>query len=129
MTRINCSIPVVTLNNRHLMAEHREIKRVCYRLKQRLESGKFSDIPAPFHEMKGDVIAFKELFWLDKGEFTLKRYKQLYDECKLRGFNVTDYSENWNIYKLKPEYFKDYAPTDEQNQMIQNRIDERNHKV
>ena len=30
MTRINAGIPVVELSRAHLLAEHREIKRVCH---------------------------------------------------------------------------------------------------
>jgi deoxyribonuclease (pyrimidine dimer) len=128
MTRINCSIPVESLNDKHLMAEHREIKRVCFRLDQRLKSNKFDDIPAPFSEIKKGEIVFKELFWLDKGKFTLTRYKKIHNECKRRGFKMSDFSDNWEIYKQKPEYFNDYTPTDEQNNMIQQRINDRNNK-
>jgi hypothetical protein len=128
MTRINSSIPVETLNDKHLMAEHREIKRVCFRLTERLKSNRFDDIPAPFYEMKKGEIAFKELFWLDKGKFTFNRYQSLLKECRRRKFNMSDYSDNWKIYEQKPEFYNDYVPTDEQNQMIQQRINDRNNK-
>lgn len=129
MTRINAGIPVSELSDKHLLAEHREIKRVCHRLKQRLETDKFSDIPTPFHVIKPNgVIAFKELFWLDKGKYTYFRYRQIYEECKKRGFNITNYADNWGVYSSKTEYWNDYEPTTEQVQMIRNRIAERSMK-
>ena len=128
MTRINCNVPVENLNDKHLMAEHREIKRVCHRLKERLRVNKFDDIPAVFYEIKKNEIVFKELFWLDKGLFTLNRYKKIHNECKRRGFNVSDFSNNWKIYEQKPEFFNDYEPTELQNNMILQRIENRNLK-
>lgn len=126
MTRINCNIPVESLTNKHLLAEHREIKRICFRLEVRLNQNKFDDIPAPFFEIKKNgEIAFKELFWLDKGKFTLDRYKKIHALCKQKWFDVSDYSNNWEIYKRKPEFFNDYTPTDEQNKMILDRINQR----
>ena len=122
MTRINCNIPVETLSDKHLIAEHREIKRICFRLKTRLQKNKFNDIPSPFSVIKNGEIVFKELFWLDKGKFTFDRYIKIHKECLRRGFNVTDFSQNWEIYKSKPEYFNDYIPTEEQNTMILERI-------
>lgn len=128
MTRINGSIPVESLSNKHLLAEHREIKRVCFRLNERLKANKFDDIPAPFYEIKKGEIVFKELFWLDKGKFTFNRYQSIHEACKRKGFKVSDYSDNWKIYEQKPEFFNDYLPTDEQNQMLQQRINDRNNK-
>jgi deoxyribonuclease (pyrimidine dimer) len=128
MTRINCGIPVQSLSDKHLLAEHREIKRICFRLSVRLLQDKFNDIPADFSSTKNGRVIFKELFWLDKGKYTLKRYKELHIECLQRGFNVTDFSKNWEIYKRKPEFFKDYQPTEEQISMIRERINERSKK-
>ena len=125
MTRINANIPVETLTNKHLLAEHREIKRVCFRLQSRLNSNKFDDIPSVFHTVKKGEIVFKELFWLDKGKFTLNRYRKIHQECIKRGFNVSDFSGNWEVYKKKPEFFNDYVPSDEQNQMVLDRIKQR----
>jgi hypothetical protein len=126
MTRINAGILVSELTDKHLLAEHREIKRVCHRLSERCKSNKFSDIPTPFHVVKPNgVIAFKELFWLDKGKYTYLRYLQLYEECKNRGFNVTNFGSNWRVYYNKPKYWNDYEPTIEQVQMIKDRITER----
>ena len=40
MTRINCGIPPAELTREHLIAEHREIKRVPNKIRKRLEEGK-----------------------------------------------------------------------------------------
>lgn len=126
MTRINAGIPVTELSREHLLAEHREIKRVCYRLRQRLLKNKFNDVPSPFHEVKPDgTVKFKELFWLDKGEYTYLRYLQIRDECCRRGYNVQSYADNWRVYSQKPEYWNDYVPTEEQVSLIRERIAER----
>lgn len=126
MTRINAGIPVSELTRQHLLAEHREIKRICNRLSERLKRGKFDDIPAPFHEIKPNgEIKFKELFWLDKGKYTFNRYNQIYNECLKRKYNVTYYGGNWEIYRKKLEYWNDYQPNQEQIAMIRQRINDR----
>lgn len=123
MTRINASIPVEELSYKHLLAEHHEIKRVCARLRKQIQMKKFDDIPAPFNIFnKFGEIVFKELFWLDKGKFTLNRYFQIHNKCKKRGFNVTDFNNSWDIYKQKPEFFNNHIPTEEQIQIIKDRI-------
>lgn len=125
MTRINAGIPIKGLSDKHLLAEHREIKRVCKLLNDRITKNNFDGIPGNFHEMIGDRIVFRTLFWLDKGEYTLTRYCQIRKECRNRGFTVTDFSRNWSVYAHKPEFFNDYTPTSDQIEMIQQRIDER----
>jgi hypothetical protein len=94
-------------------------------LRKRLDKNKFDDIPVPFYELKNGKVALRELFWLDKGFYTYKRYNDLYNECKRREYNVTYYGGNWEVYSEKPEYWNDYEPTVEQVQMIRERIVER----
>jgi hypothetical protein len=129
MTRINIGIPVRELTRAHLLAEHREIKRVCYRLAQRLTKNKFDDIPASFYEIKNGKIAFKELFWLDKGLYTYQRYLQIRDECSRRNYQIQSYADNWRIYAKKPEYWNDYVPTPEQVAMMRQRINMKSTKT
>lgn len=108
MTRINVGIPVKMLCDEHLLAEHREIKR--------LPNSKLLGKPSKFFVLgKGHVTFFK-----DKGKFTLKRYISIYNECKLRGFNVTDYRSSWNNYDGN-----EYMPTPDAINLISNRIIER----
>ena len=90
MTRINSSIKVRLLTDEHLLAEHREIKRLPTFYKKRINSGKsLLNLPKEFTLGTGHV-----LFFIDKGAFTLKRYLEIHNECLTRGFNVEDYKIN-----------------------------------
>ncbi len=119
MTRIDVHPPKM-LCDQHLLSNHREIKRICNRLRKRIDSGKFNDFPVPFYEPKKD--RFKELFWLDKGKWTYMRYIALYEECLNRNFNITDYSDNWNIYLKKLEMYNDFKPEKKQYDLLEIRI-------
>lgn len=116
MTRINCGIPVEELHDKHLMAEHREIKRIpnC------INKGRYS--------MKGQPETFTlgtghVKFFYDKLGYLYKRYIKLYNECVKRGFNVTNYKEAWD--GIPDELNNDYQPTDYDRQIIRERIAER----
>jgi deoxyribonuclease (pyrimidine dimer) len=117
MTRINVGIPPKALTDQHLLAEHREIKRLpAVFAKNPHPTG----IPNEFTLGKGHVK-----FFLDKGEYTLERYKQIYAECVKRGFEVTNYSLNWEVYRQYPTYNKEYEETKEAIELLVNRISER----
>ena len=118
MTRINSAIPVKNLTDEHLLAEHREIKRLPYQWCKSFHNGYLSFAPEKFTLGTGHV-----LFFLDKQNFVLKRYIALYNECINRGFNVQNYSENWNY--VKSEYMNGYEPTQEEHQMLVERITDR----
>lgn len=116
MTRINCGIPVAELHDKHLMAEHREIKRIpnCIR------KGRYS--------MKGQPEKFTlgtghVKFFYDKLGYLEARYVKLYEECKRRGFNVTAYHEAFD--NLPQELCNDYTPTDTDREIVRERIGER----
>lgn len=126
MTRINVGINPRNLSDKHLLAEHREIKRIPNHLrKYGLKC--LSNAPKQFTLGKGHV-----LFFIDKGRYTYRRYQRIYEECIKRGFNVTDYSNAWNIYheqnilKLQDEnkifLWGNYKPTPEDKQLIKDRI-------
>jgi deoxyribonuclease (pyrimidine dimer) len=97
MTRINAGIHPRLLTNEHLLAEHREIKRLCtlyYNRAIRAKQGlKISQPPKDFKLGQGHV-----LFFVDKPVFTLKRYRAIRRECLLRGLNVTNYTRSWEVY-------------------------------
>lgn len=118
MTRINSAIPVKNLTDEHLLAEHREIKRLPYQWCKSFHNGYLSFVPEKFTLGRGHI-----LFFLDKQSFILKRYIALYEECLNRGFNVQNYSDNWNY--IKPEYMKDYEPTEEERKLLVERIKNR----
>lgn len=118
MTRINSAISVRYLTDEHLLAEHREIKRMPYYLRKAISSGSIKNIPEKFTLGTGHVS-----FFLDKGQFTLDRYCAIWQECKKRGFNVKDYSGEWMYYII--DRMNNYTPVEEEKNMLIERISER----
>lgn len=123
MTRINSAIPVQNLTDEHLLAEHREIKRLPDNFLKALKSGALRRIPKEFCLGTGHVT-----FFLDKQQFLMKRYKQIHAECLKRGFNVEDYSKNWYTLAESMAHYNcwnDYTPTDIEKLLLRIRICER----
>ncbi len=122
MTRINSAIPVNCLTDEHLLAEHREIKRLPYCFERAVESGSIGKIPDKFALGSGHV-----LFFLDKFGFVRNRYMEIHEECKCRKFNVEDYLENFErlFVDANKQFLKDYEPTEEERLMLVERISER----
>lgn len=85
MTRINSAIHPRELPSKLLLAEHREIKRIP----NAIASGRFNmqDVPHDFTLGKGHVK-----FFYPRLTYLRDRYVQILDECKRRGYNVTDYT-------------------------------------
>ena len=121
MTRINSAIPVKNLTDEHLLAEHREIKRLPYCLGKAIESGSINRIPDQFTLGKGHV-----LFFLDKQLFARNRYVELFYECRRRGFEITNYGFNWNFSEtFLQRYWNDYTPTEDEYKLLVERIKKR----
>lgn len=120
MTRINSAISVAKLTDEHLLAEHREIKRLPYCLQKAIKSGSINHIPKKFTLGTGHV-----LFFLDKMLFTMIRYILIRDECKRRGLNVTDFLENWVTNDIPDNCKQNYTSTEEERQLLIERITER----
>ena len=116
MTRINAGIPVQCLTDEHLLAEHREIKRLPDVIRRWENSKRRTPPPSKFTMGKGHV-----LFFLYKQKFILERYIMLRLECERRGFNVTNYRCNWqNIPMI---YFsEEYEPGREDIELVKTRI-------
>lgn len=117
MTRINAGIPPQKLSNKHLLAEHREIKRipnVVAKGKANMEG-----IPAEFTLGKGHVK-----FFYDKQEYLFTRYLQIYQECKRRGFNVQRYGRAWDPLK-QTNVWNRWKPTVEARSLVAERINTR----
>ena len=95
MTRINVGIPPAELVNQHLIAEHREIKRIpnC------VAKGKYNmdGIPDKFKLVTGHVK-----FFYNKLLYLKNRYISLYNECIKRGFNVQNYIGAWDNVPQEP---------------------------
>ena len=116
MTRINVGIPPTELVNQHLIAEHREIKRIpnC------IAKGKYNmeGIPDKFKLGIGHVK-----FFYNKLLYLKNRYISLYNECIKRGFNVQNYIDAWD--NIPQELMNDYKATYKDRLIIQERIYER----
>jgi hypothetical protein len=89
MTRINAGILPSRLSNKHLLAEHREIKRIPNQVSK--ERYTLKGIPKEFCLGTGHVK-----FFYDKLGYLLVRYQEIHQECKRRGFQVQDWSGAWN---------------------------------
>lgn len=116
MTRINVGYPVKKLTRQHLLSESREIKRIPNMV--RTGRAKLENIPEKFKLGAGHVK-----FFYDKLGYLLKRYREIYKECKRRGYNVTNYESAW--YDLPDALMKDYTPTQHDRKIIKQRINER----
>jgi hypothetical protein len=116
MTRVNVGYPVKHLTRAHLIAEHREIKRIP----NMVASGraKLSGIPSAFTLGTGHVK-----FFYDKLGYLLKRYREIYSECISRGYNVQDYSDAWD--KVPSNLMGEWSPTEKDAQIIKERIAQR----
>ena len=119
MTRINVGIPPIELVNAHLLAEHREIKRIpnC------VAKGKYNmdGIPERFKLGTGHVK-----FFYNKLLYLKKRYVRIYEECIKRGFNVQNYIEAWN--NIPNELMNDYNVKANDIKIIRERINEKLNK-
>ena len=118
MTRVNSAIPVRFLTDEHLLAEHREIRRLPWFYKRHLHMKKDWDIPKEFTLGKGHIS-----FFMDKFKFTHDRYIAIDTECNQRHFNIQDFSLNWNIIPVR--LYNDYTPTIEEKDLLIDRIVER----
>lgn len=104
MTRINAGIHPSELCNKHLLAEHREIKRIPNIIK----SGKavLDDIPEDFTLGNGHVR-----FFYNKLLYLKKRYIEIYNELRRRDFNVTYFGDSFK--DLPDELYNDWPVSSE----------------
>lgn len=119
MTRINSAIRVKLLTDEHLLAEHREIKRIpSVYLKRKNSKLGLSNLPENFSLGTGHV-----LFFINKPKFTRDRYINIRNECLNRGFNIENYIDNWNFYDNKN--INEYVPVKKEYDLLIERISER----
>ena len=116
MTRINAGIHPSELCDRHLLAEHREIKRIPNMVKS--GKAKLSGIPTEFTLGQGHVR-----FFYDKIGYLKRRYLEIRRECISRGFRVADYGGSFE--GIEPGLMNDWHPGEREREMIRKRIDER----
>lgn len=113
MTRINSGVKPQELSNRHLLAEHREIKRIP----NAITKGRYNldGIPDKFKLGQGHVK-----FFYNKLAYLHSRYGLIYSECIKRGFNVTCYNEAF--LDMPYDLYNDWTPTGEARSLIEERI-------
>jgi len=114
MTRINAAIPPANLTNKHLLAEHREIKRIPNAVAKGIAV--VDNIPPQFTLGKGHVK-----FFYDKQEYLFQRYLQIYAECKKRGFDVQKYTRAWDPLR-QTNVWNRWKPTAEARELVAERI-------
>ena len=121
MTRINIISPS-ELTDQHLIAEYREITMVPGSLRRTLKS------KAGFRKervsKKYTLNAGHVYFFYDKGKYLDKRYNQLVEEMKLRGFNP-DSNRKFPKEVFPTELYNDWMPTLEEQKVVRQRIDEK----
>jgi len=116
MTRINVAIPPAELTMRHLLAEHREMKRIP----NVVSRGRYNlkNTPKEFTLGKGHVA-----FFYDKLGYLRKRYEEVYQECINRGYNISYYGSAWD--EVPKNLLGDYTPTKRDEAIIRQRIKEK----
>jgi deoxyribonuclease (pyrimidine dimer) len=116
MTRINVAVKPIELTDKHLIAEHREIKRIPNCIKK----GRYNldGIPEQFTLGKGHVK-----FFYNKLSYLHDRYTALYNECINRGFNVQNYSDCFEGVPV--ELYNSYNEQPNDRAIILQRINER----
>ena len=120
MTRINI-ISVSELYDQHLIAEYREITMVPAALKRNLSSKKGLDeskIPINYTLNKGHVY-----FFYNKGEYLFKRYQQIIDEMKKRGFKPDIKRKFPKDIFINNNLYNDWEPSLEDFKIINERIE------
>lgn len=125
MTRINAFIPPAELSDKHLLAEHREIKRIPNVVYKHLVNRKnhlLEDLPKEFTLGKGHVK-----FFYDKIFFLYKRYYEIHELCIKKEFDVQRYHDAF--LQLRKRFngtqWNDWNPGPEEILRVQNLIRER----
>lgn len=126
MTRINC-IPVEELTNRHAQAEYREIVRPFALVRRAQQNGVSPynlraryKIPEDYTLGTGHVV-----FFYDKLQYLLNRYKQLQAELTKRKFELNPVPEEALKEGIRPCWFGDYIPTKQAQEINRARIAKR----
>lgn len=125
MTRINC-VPVGELMGKHLVAEYRELPRVCGLVARHVAAGRsLADVqrrqPAVYTLGRGHVLFFyTRLLWLSW------RHVHLVNEMGRRGYHA-QFKENLRVSyaNIPQEWWDDWEPDDAAMAINRARIEER----
>ena len=121
MTRINI-IPASELTDQHLIAEYREITMVPGSLKRTLKSKagyRKERVSSRYTLNSGHVY-----FFYNKGLYLNRRYKELVQEMKERGFNP-DPSRRFPKEVFPKELYNDWMPSLDEQKIVRQRIQEK----
>ena len=121
MTRINI-IPASELTDQHLIAEYREITMVPGSLKRTLNSKagyRKERVSSKYTLNSGHVY-----FFYNKGLYLNKRYKELVQEMKDRGFNP-DPNRKFPKEVFPKELYNDWMPSLDEQKVVRQRIEEK----
>ena len=121
MTRINI-IPASELTDQHLIAEYREITMVPGSLKRTLKSKagyRKERVSSKYTLNSGHVY-----FFYNKGLYLNKRYKELVQEMKDRGFNP-DPNRKFPKEVFPKELYNDWMPSLDEQKVVRQRIEEK----
>lgn len=116
MTRINL-IPPSELYDQHLIAEYREIRLLNANMRRTFASKNpwQPKIPPRFTLNKGHVN-----FFIDKGMYIHKRYMDLQDEMRTRGFVPTHETIDTSVWPA--QCFNDWTPSQDDMNIVRERI-------
>lgn len=121
MTRINI-IPASELTDQHLIAEYREITMVPGSLKRTLNSKagfRKERVSSKYTLNSGHVY-----FFYNKGLYLNRRYKELVQEMKERGFNP-DPNRKFPKEVFPKELYNDWMPSLDEQKIVRQRIEEK----
>ena len=121
MTRINI-IPASELTDQHLIAEYREITMVPGSLKRTLKSKagyRKERVSSKYTLNSGHVY-----FFYNKGLYLNRRYKELVQEMKERGFNP-DPDRKFPKEVFPKELYNDWMPSLDEQKIVRQRIEEK----
>ncbi len=116
MTRINIVDPS-ELYDQHLIAEYRETRLLVANLRRSFNQtgATKKGIPPAFTLNKGHILFFK-----DKGAYIAKRYVQLQEEMRNRGFEPQLPEIDTSVWPAG--FFNDWTPSETDKQIVRERI-------
>jgi deoxyribonuclease (pyrimidine dimer) len=117
MTRINLINPK-DLADQHLIAEYRELPRIFWAVRKKLQQNKKITVWEKYKMWTWHVIFFYDKLW-----FLEKRYNEIIKECKERNFNIK--FENIDISDIPSIYKKDFKPSEIDKKISLERIQEK----
>ena len=110
------------LADQHLMAEYRELPMVHKSLNRSLNSKKGINFNKNIDYFKLDSGHVYSFYF--RGKWLFKRYRLLINELKRRNYNILSENRdiNWSIFKENTLFWKDWMPTEADENISKERI-------